>query len=245
MKQAFLLASLGLATLAGPALAGPADYVYSPTVEQGEKEIDFKYGTAKKDGRENQSSLGFGWGVNAFWFTEAYVKWAKEPGRGTRVDALEWENKFQLTETGKYAVDVGLITEIEIPRESHEGKEFKIGPLFQTEFGKLQLNTNLLFERRFGGIVEAGEERITEFNYQWQVKYRLQPSFEFGAQGLGELGKWNHWAPRNEQLHSFGPAVFGKIDMGNHHKISYNAAYLFGKRAAPTHTFRLQVEYEF
>lgn len=242
------LLALGLSACFSGAIAGPADYVYVPAVEYGEKEIDVKFGTARNgaEDREHAGSIGFGWGVTPLWFTEVYGKWEKPAGEGTRLEAFEWENKFQLTETGKYGVDVGLITEIEIPRESEDAKEFKIGPLFQTEFGKTQLNANLLFERKFGGDRAPGEERPTEIGYQWQVKYRAQPSFEFGAQGFGEMGKWNDWEPRDEQKHSMGPAVFGKVDLGNRQKLKYNAAWLFGaSEAAPNHTFRMQAEYEF
>ena len=41
--HAFILC-LGV-TNAGTAFAGPADYVYTPTVEYGEREIDFKFGS--------------------------------------------------------------------------------------------------------------------------------------------------------------------------------------------------------
>ena len=58
------------------ALAGPADYVYTPNVEYGEREIDFKIGTAKSSGqdRDSAASLGFGYGVTERWFTEFYAK---------------------------------------------------------------------------------------------------------------------------------------------------------------------------
>ena len=51
----------------------------TPTVEYGEREIDFKYGTEKmKDseggGRTVRGSVGFGYGATQWWFTEAYVK---------------------------------------------------------------------------------------------------------------------------------------------------------------------------
>jgi hypothetical protein len=43
-----------------------------------------------------------------------------------------------------------------------------------------------------------------------------------------------------------GPAVFGKLDVGQKQAIKYNAAMLFGvSDTAPDHTFRMQVEYEF
>jgi hypothetical protein len=224
--------------------AGPSDYIYTPTVEYGEKEIDFKYGDARKSGdpRESASSIGFGYGATEWWFTELYLKYKKQNGESTKYDAIEWENKFQLTETGKYPVDVGFLLEIERPQDHAEGWEVKWGPLFQTEFGKIQLNANLLFQRSYRS--EAPSQ--LEFQYQWQAKYRWLQRFEFGVQGFGEMGKWDDWAKRDGQIHKVGPAIFGKIPVGEKQAIKYNAAWLLGaSSAAPDHTFRLQAEYEF
>ena len=226
-------------------VAGPADYVFTPIVEAGEKEVDFKYGTAKApDGtRKTVYSLGFGYGATDYWFTELYLK--RELQGGDSLSLLEWENKFQLTETGKYPIDVGLITEIEAPLNNGKAPwELKFGPLFQTEFGKLQLNANVLFETKIGGADE--ERHFTELGYQWQAKYRLKPAFEFGLQGIGEVGEWKHWDNADEQAHRIGPAVFGKFNIGQKQAIKYNAALLLGlSDATPNSTFRMQVEYEF
>ena len=240
-----LLIWLGLIN-AGGAFASPADYVYTPIVEYGEKEIDFKYGTARqKDSTLSQAaSIGFGYGAKEYWFTEIYLKQEKNGDQITNI--AEWENKFQLTETGKYALDMGLITELEAPLSGDVPREFKFGPLFQTEFGNLQLNGNLLFERAFGKTDEDGVPYATNFSYQWQAKYRWQEAFEYGLQGMGELGKWNAWDKSADQIHSAGPAVFGKVQLGNRQAIRYNAAWLLGtSSAAPGHTFRMQLEYEF
>ena len=230
----------------GSVLAGPADYVYTPMVEQGEKEIDFKSGTTKQlDGtRSTVNSMGFGYGASEYWFTEVYLKREKSGSDGLSI--VEWENKFQLTETGKYPVDIGLITEIEVPMNNNKAPyEFKFGPLFQTEFGHVQLNGNLLFERKFGRN-ETNEPQNTEFGYQWQAKYRFKPEFELGMQGMGETGAWNDWSSTSNQNHRFGPAVFGKVKLAPKQAVKYNAALLFGSsQAAPNHTLRLQVEYEF
>jgi hypothetical protein len=173
-----------------------------------------------------------------------YLKREKSGSDGLSI--VEWENKFQLTETGKYPVDIGLITEIEVPMNNNKAPyEFKIGPLFQTDFGKLQLNGNLLFERKFGRN-EKNEPQSTEFGYQWQAKYRFKPEFELGMQGMGETGAWNDWSNASNQNHRFGPAVFGKVKLAPKQAIKYNAAVLFGSsQVAPNHTLRLQVEYEF
>jgi hypothetical protein len=232
-----LLANL----LSNGAWAGVADYVYVPAVEYGEKEIDFKTGTAKLQNgdRAQVSSIGFGYGVTEYWFTEVYFKHERE-GSDT-LSIGEWENKFQLTETGKYPADLALTVEIEAPLNRNEAYELKLVPQLQTEFDKVQLNGNLTFERTFGP-----DQHATELGYQWQAKYRWKPTFEFGLQGFGEVGKWNDWEAADEQNHRMGPAVFGKIDLGVKQAIKYNAALLFGtSEAAANKIFRLQVEYEF
>ncbi len=253
VKNSFLLSRIALSSLvvsaalySASAAAGPADYIYMPKVEQGEKEIDFKFGTAKQpDGtRATVSTLGFGYGATDYWFTELYLKREKEGSDGLTL--AEWENKFQLTETGKYAVDIGLITEIEAPLNNSKAPwEFKIGPLFQTEFGKLQLNGNVLFERKFGHN-DADDKYATEMGYQWQAKYRWIKTLEFGVQGFGELGRWDHWDAASAQNHRAGPAVFGKFALANKRAIKYNAAWLVGlSEVAPNNTLRMQLEYEF
>lgn len=99
--------SLQILSFTTSALAGLADYVYTPLVQEGE--------------RESVWSLGLGYGVTNWWFTEFYAKWHKEPGEQNSFDAWEWENKFQLTETGKYPVDVGFLFEIERQKDRTEG----------------------------------------------------------------------------------------------------------------------------
>jgi len=228
------------------ALAGPADYVYTPIVEHGEKEIDFKFGTAENPAGTTKevASLGYGYGATEYWFTEIYLK-TESVDSEPRLNILEWENKFQLTESGKYPLEVGLITEFEFPlNNEEEPNEFKIGPLFQTDIDKVQLNANLLLESTFNGPVETEHEIVSQ--YQWQGKYRWKKEFEFGVQGFGELGEWNDWLPQDEQEHKIGPAAFGVIGVGDRKIIKYNFAWLSGMTdATPDDTFRLQAEFEF
>ena len=235
------LAALPLAALA----VGPADYVFVPGVTYGEHEIDFKSGTWKQKREENPlgaASIGYGYGVTQRWFTEFYSKYERPGGEATHFDAWEWENKFVLMEPGEFMMDTGFIVELERPKDHAEGYEARFGPLFQTEIGRVQMNGNLLFERHY----RAEAVLPMQFGYQWQVKYRWQPKLELGFQGFGELGQWNRWAPADQRSHRIGPAVFGKLALGNHQAIRYNAAWLVGaSTSAPSHNFRLQVEYEF
>jgi len=237
-------AALWLALCARAAFAGPAAYVHTPIVEYGEHEIDVHGGRARLGDGSHESGFvtGYGLGVTPWWFTEAYVVFEGATGEPTKAEAVEWENVFQLTETGKHAADVGFLLEIERPRDHAEGYELKYGPLLQAESGRAQWNGNLLFERH----VRATEPSETEMLYEWQVKYRWLPAFEPGFQGFGEVGQWDHWEASSEQSHILGPALFGKVGLGGQHALRYDAAVLFAaSRAAPDRTLRFRLEYEF
>jgi len=76
--------------------------------------------------------------------------------------------------------------------------------------------------------------------------YSYTPTVEYGAQDISKMGERDDWDKQGNQIHRVGPAVFGKFGLGDRHVIKYNAAWLVGSSdAAPDHTFRMQVEYEF
>lgn len=222
--------------------ADPDDYVHVPAVEYGEREIELRYGTASPtdDVRQSAAALAFGYGVTTWWATELAGKWHRS--EATSFDEIEWENRFQLTEPGEYFADFGLLVEIERPRDHAEGYELRIGPLMQKDFGPVQANFNVLVERHY----RATEPERTELGYEWQLRYRYRPAFDFGAQGFGGVGPWNDWSSAREQQHIAGPAIFGKFGLGGRHVLKYDAAVLFRlSDAAPATTVRGQLEYEF
>lgn len=222
--------------------ADPEESVYTPEVEEGELELELKAGAFKREGEKFQgTSASIGYGVTDWWATEFGLKYHKAGSESFKYDAWEWENRFLLTPAGKYWLDLGLLLEIEKPRASAEGWEVKYGALLQKDIDKWQVNANFLFERH----VRAEEPGVTEFGYQWQAKYRDRPALEFGLQGIGELGKWNDWAPGSEQSHRAGPAVFGKFRVGNQ-TVRYDVALLLPlSDAAPRNSVRGKLEFEF
>jgi hypothetical protein len=226
------------------AFAGPNDYVRTPAVAYGEREIDFKTGVQRnRDGSSaSATSIGLGFTPTTWWFTELYAKYAKPPGERQSFDAWEWENRLQLTETGKYPVDIGFLLEIERPKKRGEGYELTYGPMLQAEWGKVQGNLNLFIQKH----LRATETFDTELHYQMQLKYRNTEKLEWGAQALGNVGQWNHWSRASQQEFKVGPALFGKIKTGTKEAIKWNAALLVGANNATPHTtLRLQAEYEF
>lgn len=245
--QKWLCLAVGITgiLLTGAGIAGPADYMLTPNIEQGELEFDASYGVAsnKVGTRSQVASVGLGYGVSDQWFSEILLK--LKGGASADSQYVEWENKFRLMSAEEAGIVIGFVTELEAPLQPGAPWELKLGPLFQKNAGLWQLNGNLLFKRAFGGPDEQGVAYATNLGYQWQARQQNGGSFQLGVQGFGEVGGWDRWDPAANQNHRVGPALFGKIPTGGHEAFKFNAAWLFGvTQAAPRNTLRIQLERE-
>ncbi|MES2129878.1 MAG: hypothetical protein V4463_21600 [Pseudomonadota bacterium] len=242
MKKILVLAGL---VIAGQqcAFAETGYYLVSPYPIEGQATIDFKYWNAKPTGQPPRSEpeLGVSYNVNSRWYTEVTAAWFKFSPGPARLVGYEWQNDFMLTQ-GQYPIDVAFHTNYFYNKNTARGVNFEFGPVLQTEIGRTQFNLNLFFSRDYK--VAAPTEM--ELAYQWQVKYRWKHELEFGIQGFGEVGEWNHWDPSNERSFRAGPAVFGAIGAGQGHEIKYEAAYLIGTNSAHTaKSVALRLQYVF
>jgi hypothetical protein len=224
------------AALAAPrAEAGIADKVYRPVVEYGETEIELRGGYVK-DERSGVNTaqayvLDFGQGVTTWWFTEAVLEIEKEPGSSLEAEELEWENIFQLTETGEYFVDLGFFAEAKLPLEVEYPYGLEIGPMFQKETGPLVHNLNLLAEWAFGN----GFKTESELGYSLQSRWYSNTAVEGGIQGFGE-----------EDAHLLGPALFGGGKLAERSKYKWDIALLAGLTdEAEDWRLRWELELEF
>ncbi len=220
-----LLAAGLLLLLPHFALADPGYYLVSVYENEGEKNIDFRYWTVKFPGQPETiwPEIGFGYSVTKRWYTEVYASYIGSAGQATAISSWNWQNDYLLTQ-GQYPIDVALHTNLYFNQGSGSGYALEFGPAMQTDFGRTQVNANLIFERSFGMTPEPA----TQLKYQWQVKYRWRPMFQFGLQGFGELGDWDHWAPQKFQSHRFGPVIAGTWSLGGKEAIKYQLAYLNG-----------------
>lgn len=234
-----LALALGVCASA-PALAGPADKVYRPVVEQGETEFEFRGGYRDFNGAPSEHAfvLDIGYSVTSRWKTELVFEYAAGDGTPGKLEAWEWENIIVLTEQGEHWVDVGIFAEYENVLAAGPD-EIKIGPILQKEIGPTIANLNLLFERQIG----SGASNETELDYSWQVKWRGREALEWGVQGFGGLGTLDHLGDGDK--HSVGPALFGVKRLASGNKLAYDAAVLAGlDSSAPDLTVRFSLEYE-
>lgn len=240
-----VVSSILMVLAAPPVQAGPAAKVYSPNVEFGETEIEFRGGYVEdddhpKDG-EQQYKVAVGHGIMSRWFTEIVFEYETGPGESLNLEAVEWENIIQLTEPGQYFLDMGIFAEYVHKRDGDAAAKVEIGPMFQYEQGPVVFNLNTIFEREVGD----GAASPTELTYGFQAKWRGNELFEPGVQAFGELGEWDNWGASNQQEHNFGPAFFGKLKQGDY-SIKYSAGWLLGLTSiTPDNTIRFELELEY
>ena len=246
--QFMLAATMAMAALIGSAPsahAGPAESIYVPIVEYHEWEVEMKGGVqdfGNRDRGELAYKVDFGYGIAPRWFTEIEVEYPRSPGNAARVEEIEWENVFQLTEHGEHWLDAGIFAEFDHNRIEHKNV-LAIGPMFQHETEHTQSNLNVLWGRQLSAMPEGESEPRNEISYAAQWKWNWRPQLQPGAQVFGSLGDPAHL--RSQELRA-GPAVFGVANFGDGRSVQYNVALLGGMtRETPNTTLRFQLEYEF
>jgi high-affinity iron transporter len=232
--------------LAGSHASFASHKVYSPYVEQGEFEVEFRGhrtfdSDTSKDGNEKYK-IDLGYGVTDYWST-AYVGEIEKDSNGDYDHtASAWENIFQLTEQGQYWLDVGLYLEYEFAHETGANDKIESKLLLEKNIDRYVNTANLIFVREVG----SGASNATNFEYAWRTKYLLNRQFEPGIEIYGEMGEFGHVSPSDQQDHRIGPVFSGTLTGSTHSKWEYEAGYLFGvSDAAPNGTLKFVIEYEF
>ena len=206
------------------AMADPGYYVVTVYDDPGIKTIDFRYWTVAHRGSPTVTwpEVGLGWNITRAWYSEVFASYIGSSSSATKLSTLNWQNDILLTH-GQYPFDLAIHTQLVETQNTDSGRTIEIGPVVQTEIGRTQINANLFFERGFGSEATSP----TQLKYQWQLRHHWQPNLHFGAQGFGELGPWEHWAPQKAQSHRLGPALFGQLPMASG-TLAWQAAYLIG-----------------
>lgn len=224
--------------------------VYSPFVEKGEWEFEMKgqydidHSRDKNAVQEYKNAIGYG--VTDHWATELYGEFERqvqedEDGNtnlsSVKFTHLEWENRYQLTQQGKYWLDAGLYFAYEIPvREKNPGQiEGKI--LLEKSTQDFTHRANIIFNKEVGG----GTTEETTAGLAWSSRYRLSKNFQPGFEYWIDFGEIRKHLSYDEQSHQIGPAFYGYLMP----HVKYDAGYLFGmSHAAPAGEVKWILEYE-
>ena len=213
---------LMLAILPGLAVADPGYYVVTPYDQAGRVGTEFRYWTVKPPDEEATlwPELGLSYGVNTRWTTRLLASWEGESWRGARLASWNWINEVMLTQ-GEKPYDLAIHAQLVRNRED-KTSALELGPVWQTDLGRLKLNANAFWEYDSG-------KHDTRLKLQWRGVYRVAPGWRMGVEGFSEVGQWNDWVPRRRQSHRAGPALLATLWDQGPDTVTLNAAYLFGK----------------
>lgn len=243
-KAATVAASAVLALAMSVHDAHATKRIYAPYVEKGEMEFEV-LGSHYHDDKGSKNGgakvkTAVGYGLTDYWFTEVYYEMEKGGGhddsfRGT---AVEWANRFQLTQQGEYWADMGAYLAYEQSLDSGNSNKLEAKLLLAKDTGKFTHLLNLNLDKEIGNYASPR----TEAGFAYGTHYRYSPYFMPGVEWYSKLGEIGHMKSFDEQSHQFGPAAYGHI---GDTPFGYNVGYLFGvSDAAVDGEAKVILEYE-
>jgi hypothetical protein len=206
--------------------------IYDPYVQPLETEIEWRFVTQDTDRVPDaqRHSIGVGRSLTDRWGVEFYAIANKGSGESLSVDAYELEAKWQLTEQGEYAVDWGLLFELE--REINANAwEAAATLLASRDFGRTTVTANL------GLIYEGGERIENEFEsiLRMQMRYRMKETFEPSVE-----------VHVGQDTTAIGPTISGLMRVSSGRKLRWDVGLFAGiTERSPDHILKANIEFEF
>jgi len=243
MKRAFCAALLsGFFVLPAQAEPGVAGEVYGPSVHQGETELEARFGYLT--GGEADGEWAFigeaAYGVTDWWRPAILFEAEREPGDDAEIEAIAFENVFDLVPTREWPVHFGLYAEYEANLHSGPDKaEFKL--IAEHEEGSLRTRVNLITERELGD--DASDD--WEFGYAAQVLYETEHDFALGLEAYGDVGDSDDFGDLSDHSHYVGPVLEFAPFESDDGEMEVMVGYLFGVGDAEADgLFKLTIEWE-
>ena len=228
-----------LAAWVGWLLVGPAfaDVIYSPTVEEGEKAIEWRSTVHRDGGEEHKLELEIS--PTSWWRAEWLATVDRDPGAPRQIGEVSFENVFSLNPQGRDFWDLGVLAELSKGLRGEHAWAAELGLLAEHATARTVTTVNVAAEREL--LPGSSAELTVSTRFRW----RLGPRFEPGVEYHAELGTIDHVGSLRTQRHSLGPALVGRVRLG-HETLRYEAAWVFGlTTGSPARSARLQLEWEF
>lgn len=211
------------------------DKVYHPYVTPLEWDLEWRaihMQESPEDGRERvqEHSLGLGRALSDRLFLEGYLVGERSAGESLRLVASELELLWQLSEQGEYAIDYGLLFEVEHERDFDDW-EVAAKLLLEREIGRFSATANLGLIREWGNSIDSEWETSLSLQGRYRHARWLEPALEL------HLG---------EDTRAAGPVLLGAARLGTHQSLHWEMGVIFGMDApTPDYTLRGLLEYEF
>ncbi len=230
---------LGVVLLCSAAHVRADDFiVYSPYVIASQSEIEMR-GYHSTDPRPDlggsAAEVSVAHVVGGWWKPELYLlRYQQNPGSRSGLQGYEFENTFELTERGKYFLNLGFLAAYEHNTVSGTPNAVEFGPLIGFTSGRLAHVVNLVGEKQVG----AGASGHYAFRYSYSGVYAISPALRPGIEA---------YARPADHAYQVGPIMAGEWHLrGTTSNLEYRVGVVLGVNSgAPRQTWLARLEYEF
>ena len=215
--------------------------VYSPTVVEGQTEVE-TYGFSTRDGRSTlNGASGYNISVahsfTSWWKAEAYVgEFNRDPGGQSHPSGYELENTFQLTSPGEYWANVGFLAAYAHSKLQGVPSTLEFGPLLEKITGHVDQRFNLIFGKEVG----AGQSSAYAYRAAYSMGYNINAGRSTYTPGM------EVYLRPADNAYQIGPVFSGELRSRGGKEMEYSLGVVFGiNPGAPSRTLLARLEYEF
>ena len=218
------------------------DYiVYSPTVVEGQSEVE-TYGFNSRDGRSTlNGASGYNISVahsfTSWWKAEVYVgEFNRDPGGQAHPSGYELENTFQLTSPGEYWANVGFLAAYAHSKLQGVPSTLEFGPLLEKISGHVDQRLNLIFGKEVG----SGQSSAYAYRSAYSLGYNINEGRATYTPGM------EVYLRPADNAYQIGPVFSGELRSHGGKEMEYSVGVVFGVNpGAPDKTLLARLEYEF
>jgi hypothetical protein len=208
------------------------DRMYEPYVQPLETELEFRSVTQHNTETPDvqKQLLGLGRSLTDRIAVEVYAIGTHGKDEDLSIDSTEIEVKWQLTEQGEYAVDWGLLFELEREFEDNAW-EASTSILTTRDLGRWTGTANLDFIYEWGSGIDNEFETTLHLQMRYRYREAFEPGFEFHA---------------GQDTIAAGPVLTGLYRIATGHKLRWSLGAFTGlDNVSPDNIVRANLEYEF
>ncbi len=214
------------------------DKVYHPYVQPNEREFEWRGIIEKQSGQSKEARqkdnaqkyrFGYGQSINERWFAEIYLIGEKHREQEFKLEVVEIEALWQITEQGEYDQDWGMLFEVEHERD--DVSEISSALIIEQQWNNWVGTANLYLIYEWGSKIDNEFETAMALQGRYRYSKTLEPAIEFYSSDVSE---------------GIGPVLLGNIKLSGRKKIYWETGVIFGlDNETADQTYKISIEFEF
>ena len=216
------------------------DKVYHPYVQPNEREFEWRGNIQKYSANDSEKArqkdnaqkhrFAYGQSINERWFAEFYLVGEKNRRQDFKLESVEIEALWQITEQGEYDQDWGMLFEIEHERDN-DVSEVSSALIIEQQWHKWVGTANLYLIYEWGNKIDNELETAMALQGRYRYSKSLEPAIEFYSSDASE---------------GIGPVFLGSVKLSGRKKIYWEAGVILGlDNETADQTYKFSIEFEF